>query len=155
MKLDIPVYRCCYDNTLRKRLTGSWNLLTKSVQDGVNRFTVYFFQNNQCSALTSLVSTFAHETREIAHETSFLLLLTKRVSRNEFFAPAHETSSHETTFFALLAKRVLRKRDISSAFETNYQPKYNDTNVLDTANFCDTFGLGVAHRAKFYLSQKI
>ena len=69
----------------------------------------------QCSALTSLVSTFAHETREIAHETSFLLLLTKRVSRNEFFAPAHETSAHETSahetsFFALLTKRVLTKR---------------------------------------------
>jgi len=74
-----------------------------------------FWHINQCSALTSLVSTFAHETRETAHETSFLLLLTKRVSRNEFFASAHETSAHETSahetsFLALLTKRVLTKR---------------------------------------------
>ena len=48
------------------------------------------------SLVSKLVSIFAHETREIAHETSFLLLLTKRVSRNEFFASAHETSAHET-----------------------------------------------------------
>ena len=53
-------------------------------------------KTTQCSALTSLVSTFAHETRETAHETSFSPLLTKRVSRNEFFVPAHETSAHET-----------------------------------------------------------
>ena len=67
-------------------------------------------QKTQCSALPSLVSTFAHETREVGHETSFLLLLTKRVSRNEFFTPSHETSAHETSFFALLTKRVLTKR---------------------------------------------
>ena len=61
------------------------------------------------------MSTFAYETRVIAHETIFLLRLTKRVSRNEFFASAHETSAHETSahetsFWALLTKRVLTKR---------------------------------------------
>ena len=55
-------------------------------------------EKGQCSEFTSLVSTFAHETREIAHETSFLRLLTKRVSRNEFFAFPHETSGNETSF---------------------------------------------------------
>ena len=34
-----------------------------------------------------LMSTFAHQTREIAHETSF-----HECSQNEFLAPAHETS---------------------------------------------------------------
>ena len=62
------------------------------------------------SFVSSLVSTFAHETREIAHETSSLPLLTKRVSRNEFLVSAHETSAHETSFSALLTKRVLTKR---------------------------------------------
>ena len=50
-----------------------------------------------------------------AHETSFWHLLTKRVSRNEFLSPAHETSAHETSFhetsfLTLLTKRVLTKR---------------------------------------------
>ena len=54
-------------------------------------------QSEITKLVSKLVSTFAHETREIAHETSFLLLLTKRVSRNEFFASAHETSAHETS----------------------------------------------------------
>ena len=49
------------------------------------------------SLVSKLVGTFAHETPEIAHETSFLLLLTKPVSRNEFFDSAHETGAHETS----------------------------------------------------------
>ena len=97
-------------------------VLTKRVQNSwankLERFNwqcfLFFRHYNQYFVLTSLVSklvsTFAHETREIAHETSFLLLLTKRVSRNEFFASAHETSAHETSFWALLTKRVLTKR---------------------------------------------
>jgi len=55
-----------------------------------------FCHINLCSALTSLVSTFSHKTREIAHETSFCFC-----SRNEF---------HETSFLPLLTKWVLTKR---------------------------------------------
>ena len=74
---------------------------------------VFFFalrQINQCSEFTSLVSTFAHETREIAHETSFFVCSRNEFSRNEFFVAAHETSFHETSFFLLLTKRVFTKR---------------------------------------------
>ena len=91
----------------------------------------------------------------IAEKTSF-----QDCSRNEFpgkffFAVFTNASSHDTTLFALFAKRVLRKRDISSAFETNYQRKYNDTNILDPADFCDTFGLGVAHKSKILFTKGI
>ena len=95
-----------------------------------------FCHINLCSALTSLVSTFAHETREIAHETSFLLLLTKRVSRNEFFASAHETSAHETSahetsFLALLTKRVLTKRVLTKrVFGLCSRNEFHETSFL-------------------------
>ena len=71
------------------------------------------------SLVSKLVSTFAHETREIAHETSFLLLLTKRVSRNEFFASAHETSAHE----------FLGTAHETSAHETNLNSWAQNTEI--------------------------
>ena len=52
------------------------------------------------------------------------------------FLLCSQTEFSQNYFFALLAKLAIRKRDISSAFETNYQQKYNDTNVLHPANFC-------------------
>ena len=82
---------------------------------------------SQCSSLTSLVSTFAHETRKIAHETSFLLLLTKRVfclcsrnecSRNEFLSIPHET-------------RVLTKR-----VQTREQFSFKEFNARLIFQFC-------------------
>ena len=50
--------------------------------------------------VSKLVSTFAHETREIAHETSFFGCSRNECSRNEFFF-AHETSAHETSLNSL------------------------------------------------------
>ena len=41
--------------------------------------------------VSKLVSTFAHETREIAHETSFSSCSRNECSRNDFFFSAHET----------------------------------------------------------------
>ena len=73
--------------------------------------------------MSKLVSTFAHETREIADETSFFVCSRNECSRDEFvflltkrvltkraltkrvFLFAHEMSAHETSFF-LLTKRV-------------------------------------------------
>ena len=98
---------------------------------------------SQSSEFSSLVSTFN------CRENQFSRLLKKRISSKQFFLLCSLNEfSRNVFFFALLAKRVLRKRDTSSAFETNYQPKYNDTNVLDPAKFCDTFGLVVAHKSK-------
>ena len=85
---------------LTKRVKNSW-------ANKLERFNWQYFwflgHYNQHSVLTSLVSKL---TREIAHETSYLLLLTKRVfrlcsrnecsrnksSRNEFLGTAHETN---------------------------------------------------------------
>ena len=49
--------------------------------------------------VSKLVSTFAHETREIAHETSFFRCSRNRVLTKRVFSAAHETSAHETIFF--------------------------------------------------------
>ena len=74
----------------------------------------------QCSALTSLVSTFAHETREIAHETSFHECSRNEFSRNEFFAFAHETSFHETSFSLCSRNEFSRNEFLCSAHETSF-----------------------------------
>ena len=66
-----------------------------------------------------LVSTFAHETREIAHETSFYECSRNDFSRNEFFfCSRNECSRNE--FFFLLTKRVLTKRVFFKFHETSF-----------------------------------
>ena len=81
-------------------------------------------QSEITKLVSKLVSTFAHETREIAHETSFFRCSRNECSRNEFFrlltkrvltkqvltkrvffvaheTIAHETSAHETSLNSL------------------------------------------------------
>ena len=73
-----------------------------------------------------------HETREHFCSWDLWILLTKRgfhlcsrndsftkrVSRNEFFPSAYETSAHKTSFFGLLTKRVVTKRLFTPAHES-------------------------------------
>ena len=72
--------------------------------------------------VSKLVSKFAHETSKIFRETSFFLLLTKRV----FFIFAHETSAHETSFYFCLRNECSWKEFLfffpndTSARETSF-----------------------------------
>ena len=77
-------------------------------------------KNTEITTLVSkLVSSFAHETREIAHKTSF-----SSCPRNEFFfCSRNECSRNECSrneFFALLTRRVFGFAHKTSAHETSF-----------------------------------
>ena len=109
---------CAHESREHFCSRNSWNyprneFFASAHETSFTKRVFYLCSRNECSRnecsrnefFGTAHETSAHETS--AHETSFWPVLTKRVSRNEFFVRAHETSAHETRSWALLTKRVL------------------------------------------------